>query len=99
MPWEPPDGCKVTYIYPSPCKGPCATIAYQMRGPGRVRIRVWNSAGQWAAEIAERKSVGPQTSRLTVRDYASGVYLYRVMFDYDSGVFERLSPVRFVVSH
>jgi len=88
----------VTYIYPSPVKGPYCTIAYNPRGSGRVRIRVWNAAGEWAAEVVEYKSAGPQCSRLSVCDYAPGVYLYRVLFEYDSGVREKLSPVRFVVS-
>ena len=86
-----------TYIYPSPVKGPRATIAYQMKGPGRVRIRVWNAGAEWVAEVDECKPAGSQTSVLTVGDYAPGVYLYRVLLDYDSGAKERLSTVRFVV--
>jgi hypothetical protein len=68
-----------------------------MKESGRVRIRVWNAGAEWVAEVNEYKSAGPQTSILTVRDYAPGVYLYRVLLDYDSGVEERLSTVRFVV--
>jgi hypothetical protein len=97
VPWGHDDGHQNTFIYPSPARGPYATVAYKLKEPGRVRIRVWNAAAEWVAEVNEYKASGPQTSILTVRDYAPGVYLYRVLIDYNSGGHEQLSTVRFVV--
>jgi len=69
-----------------------------MKRPGRVHLRVWNAAAEKVAEVVEEKPAGPQTSVLTVRDYAPGVYIYRVILRYDSGVVEKLSADRFVVT-
>jgi hypothetical protein len=50
------------------------------------------------AENTENKASGPQTTRMTIREYAPGVYLYRARLDYDSQRADQLPLRRFVVS-
>jgi|GEM_PF-2200646 len=91
-------GTRKTFVYPSPARGPWTHVAYRMKRSGRVHLRVWNAAAEKVAEVMEDKPSGPQTSVLTVRDYAPGVYIYRVILRYDSGMVEKLPIDRFVVA-
>jgi hypothetical protein len=74
-----------------------ANVSYNMKSSGKVQVRVWNAAAEKVAEVVDYRAAGWQTSLLTVRDYAPGVYIYRVFIEYDSGVREKLKAERFVV--
>ncbi|GEM_PF-1195728 len=86
-----------TFIFPAPCTGDSAKIAYYMAHPGRAHIRVWNLAAQLSADLDDWKSQGPQESLLDLRSFKDGVFLYRVEMDYDGGGTERSKVIHFVV--
>jgi hypothetical protein len=86
-------------LYPSPATGDYATVAYMMAAAGTAQVLVWNAIGESAAETSERKAAGAQSSRLTVRDYADGVYFYQVVLRYDGGSTEKLPVEKFIVIH
>jgi len=88
-----------TFAYPSPARHGVVNIAYNMPGPGQVRIRVWNAAGDLATALTEDELAGFQTTQIAVNQFASGVYLYKISITYDSGSVENLGVQKFTVSH
>jgi hypothetical protein len=79
---DTPGDCKA---YPSPAHGDLAHFVFKVEGPGRGKLRVWNSAGQLSSTIEDVLSGGSQAFHLHIHDYAPGVYLYQLELDYDDG--------------
>lgn len=86
-------------LYPSPATGDYATVGYRMARAGEVRVRVWNAVGDPVADLVEMKGTGDQTSRLTVREYATGLYFYQVVLRYNDGGTSELPTEKFIVIH
>jgi hypothetical protein len=73
------------FFYPEPATGDYVNIAYNMREPGTMKLRVWNAAGNLAATLNDPKGAGPQISYLPIANFAAGHYFYQVTLAYDSG--------------
>jgi hypothetical protein len=86
-----------TFAFPSPARGERVNFAYSMAESGKADIRVYNEAGDLVARIQDDKLIGTQTSRLSVRDFAPGVYIYKVLLTYASGKVESLEVQKFAV--
>ena len=85
------------YLFPSPARGDHATVCYQMAQSGKCRLRVWNAAGDLISDITEVKGSGLQSTQLTIRTYAAGVYLYRCLLRYDDGTEDPIETKKFIV--
>lgn len=94
-----PPGPGQCFLYPSPARGASATLSYSMAEPGGMEFKVWNQNGELAAEVRDRKPAGIHITPLSLVDFASGVYYYRVQLTYDSGRTERIGTKKFVVIH
>jgi hypothetical protein len=88
-----------SFIYPSPTSGN-ATIAYEMRAAGTVKIRVYNSSGQLAVMLEEHKPEGLQSTPITTSRLAPGVYFYMLTRTYDAFGTDKIKvgPIKFVVA-
>jgi hypothetical protein len=95
---NPPSKGK-TFAFPSPAKGDSLNVAYNMSGgAGKVAIRIWNENGDLVAKVEENKPAGPQKSWIPIRDFSSGIYIYKVVMTYDSGSVEKLDAQKFGVA-
>ena len=56
-----------------------------------------NAKGELVAEVKDDKPAGTQVTRLPIRNFAAGVYLYRVGLEYGDGTSTRLGVQKFVV--
>jgi hypothetical protein len=92
-----PPGPGKAFAYPSPAKGSVVNVVYNMLESGEAQIRVYNEIGDLAAEQKEQKLSGPQKTQISVRNFAPGVYLYKVVLAYASGKNENLNVQKFVV--
>jgi hypothetical protein len=93
-----PPGLGRTFAFPSPASGAEVNFAYAMRRAGRVEIRVMNEVGDLVASLREERPAGPQRSRLSIHEFASGVYLYKVFLNYDDGDSDSLELQKFAVA-
>jgi len=76
---------KVT-AYPQPAVGERVYFYYPLREPGRVRIEIYNVAGEKAAVLEEEKAAaGYGRTAWEIGKVAPGVYLYRIRVDGASG--------------
>jgi hypothetical protein len=86
------------FFYPEPATGNYVNIAYNMREPGTMKLKVWNAAGNLAATLNDHKGAGNQVSYLPIGGFAAGHYFYQITLSYDSGdedVFKtRVLPVQ-----
>ncbi len=73
------------YFYPEPAYGNYVNLAYDMREPGTMKLRVWNAAGNLVATLNDRKGAGNQVSYLPISGFAAGHYFYNITLSYDSG--------------
>jgi len=87
------------FIYPSPAKGDHATISYNMKETGQITLKIWNEKAELVDTVTDHKSAGVQTTSFSIPGFATGVYFYSVILNYDSGKFEKLGPKKFVVIH
>jgi hypothetical protein len=92
---DPGSGC---YAYPNPSKGD-VHVVFRMDGPGRSRVRVFQSAGAAAALIEQDHSSGG-IKRCTVPSggFAPGVYFYKVDMHYQSGKRDQRPVGKFICS-
>jgi sugar lactone lactonase YvrE len=88
-----------SFIFPSPARGDTASVAYFMANAGQVKIMFYNEAGELVDKVEDSKPAGPQTSAVTVRDFAPGVYYYVIHLTYGLGDSENQKPQKFVVIH
>ncbi len=86
-----------SYIYPAPVIGGSANISYNMVGSGHMYLRIYNLAGELAATFDDVKPAGQQTSFLNLSGFAQGVYFYILQIQYDSGVWDKQQPRKFIV--
>ncbi len=64
--------------YPNPFN-PATTIHYTLPEAGRVRLTVYNALGQQVARLVDlRQEAGAYSVTWDARDFASGVYYYRL---------------------
>jgi hypothetical protein len=68
-----------------------------MPGSGSVQVLVWNSNGDLSATVADFKPAGVQVTRIPISNFAVGVYLYKVVFNFDSGATQRSELQKFSV--
>jgi hypothetical protein len=88
-----------SYVYPNPAPDNVAHVVFVMAGPGEVRLRVFQSAGEPAALVKERyHSGGLKVLDLPLDGFARGVYFYRLDFRYDDGRRDRHPLAKFVRS-
>jgi len=83
--------------YPSPASGGFIHFVYDMPGPGQALIRVYNEAGDLAAQVQENKGSGIQESLMNVAYYSPGIYFFRVLLFPDSGGQVKLKLGKFSV--
>jgi hypothetical protein len=57
-----------------------------MEEAGSAKITVWNTAAQLVATVEEHFQAGQRQMKLTVADFAPGVYLFQFSATYDSGL-------------
>ncbi len=87
------------FIYPSPVRGDHATFCYSMAQSGKVKIKVWNQNREVVAEINDRKLAGVQITPLNLSETAPGLYYYKVVLEYDSGLIDSLKIKKFAIVH
>ncbi len=65
--------------YPAPAKGDVAWFAFSAAGPCRVKVRIYNVAGE-LVETLDRTVDRAGTARVPwdIRGVAAGVYLFRL---------------------
>jgi hypothetical protein len=83
------------FAYPSPARGDMVSVAYFMSEAGRAEIRIHNEAGELAALVQEDKISGSQRSQISIKDFAPGIYLVKVVLTYNSGTVESLDVQKF----
>lgn len=97
--FTPPDP-GTSFVYPSPVPyGACPNVAYNMAGPGTVRVLIYSESGDLIDTVTETKPAGVQQSQFCTYTYAAGVYFYRLILTYDSGTQEKLPVGRFLLVH
>jgi hypothetical protein len=69
-----------------------------MQEAGVAEVRLYREDGILAARLERRHEAGLQTVPLGSCSFAPGMYLYRVVLKYDSGLVEKLKSGWFVVS-
>ena len=93
-----PPGSGGVFLFPSPAKGGSVSVVYDMNGPGRAEVLVWNDRGDLVAKVEEQKLTGTQKTKVPVGGFAPGVYLYRVDIHYSGGNEVRSDVKKFAVS-
>jgi hypothetical protein len=88
-----------SYIYPSPCRGDTASVAYYLTGPGQVTLKIYNEAGHLAETVTEFKPGSWQSSVVATRPLAPGAYYYLLTVHYATGQTQSQGPGKFVVLH
>jgi len=88
-----------SFIFPSPLTGNTGTVAYYMRSPGTVRLRIYNERAELTNEVVETRPSGVQTTEFNVAGFGSGVFIYLLTLEYDDGTTERLPSENFVILH
>lgn len=63
-----------------------------------MQIRIYNRAGDLAADLEESKASGPQESRLDLSRFSPGVY-YTLCTIHDAGGKSVVGPGKFVILH
>jgi hypothetical protein len=86
-----------SFSFPSPAKGDELTFVYRMEESGKAEIRVWNENGDLLETVKDELPAGPQKSKISLKGYAAGVYLYKIMLSYGSGRVEKQDVQKFVV--
>lgn len=88
------------FVYPSPVRGTSANVSYYMDRPGSVVIKFWNEKAELVDRVTDSKpSAGVQTTPFTTSGFATGVYFYTVVLNYNSGSSVKIGPQKFVVIH
>jgi len=93
----PTDG--TCFVYPSPASGNQAWVVFNMSQSGFANISIYNEAGDLAAGISEIESAGVQQVPLDLTYYRKGIYLCRVVLNFDSGGGQTLTLFKFMVRH
>ncbi len=94
-----PPASGTCFIYPSPApKGGQAHVVYDMTGPGRMKLILWNEAAEKVAEVTDTKPAGNQSTPFSLAGLAPGVYFYSVTLSYDSGSTQKIRVQKFAIS-
>ena len=80
-------------VGPNPARN-AATVAYELAGPGRVRLTVVDARGRELTAHVEASAGGRHRVRLDTSDWATGVYLVRLAVAGDAPVSRTLTVVR-----
>jgi hypothetical protein len=83
-------------LYPNPVFD-AVHLSYVMKGPGTVKLRIYNEAGGLSAYIEERKPQGAQISSISAGKLAPGVYFCIASLSCDSGSREKSGIMKFIV--
>ncbi|MEK7721430.1 MAG: T9SS type A sorting domain-containing protein, partial [Elusimicrobiota bacterium] len=75
------------YTYPNPAKGDNVTFKFKLSDKSYVKIDVYNAAGEQVASLEKANCPAGQTSEIvwSVKNTASGIYIYRVRAESASG--------------
>jgi hypothetical protein len=98
-PGSNPPGSGECFVYPSPARGDHATVSYNMAEPGQVTLKVWNEKAELVDSVTDIQPAGVQTTPFTISGFATGVYFYTVVLNYNSGNSQKIGPQKFVVVH
>jgi hypothetical protein len=92
-----PPGSDRTFAYPSPAMGGNINVVYTMASQGTAHVRIYNAVGNLVASADDLELSGVQQSVISVNGFAPGVYLYKVVLNYDSGGSQSLAVQKFGV--
>ena len=82
---SPPDKFELFQNYPNPFN-PTTTICYQLTHDSKVNLKVYNLLGQEVATLVdEQKSAGYHQEFFDATRYASGMYIYRILYTNEAG--------------
>ncbi len=82
---SPPDKFELFQNYPNPFN-PTTTICYQLTNDSKVNLKVYNVIGQEVATLVDgQKQAGYHQEVFDATRYASGMYIYRVVYTDASG--------------
>ena len=82
---SPPDKFELFQNYPNPFN-PTTTICYQLTHDSKVNLKVYNLLGQEVATLVdEQKSAGYHQEFFDATRYASGMYIYRIVYTNEAG--------------
>ncbi len=82
---SPPDKFELFQNYPNPFN-PTTTICYQLTNDSKVNLKVYNVIGQEVATLVdEQKQAGYHQEVFEATRYASGMYIYRIVYTNASG--------------
>jgi hypothetical protein len=81
----PPDKFELFQNYPNPFN-PTTTISYQLTRDSKVSLKVYNLLGQEVATLVdEQKPAGYHQEVFDASRYASGMYIYRIVYTNEAG--------------
>jgi hypothetical protein len=95
----PPTETSRTYAFPSPARGVCVHLAYQLTEVGQADLRVYNERGNLVSRLVEEETAGWHVKDLGLCRLPPGVYRHLVVVRYPSGQTETLKGEPFAVLH
>ncbi len=82
---SPPEKFELLQNYPNPFN-PTTTICYQLTRDSKVQLKVYNLLGQQVATLVDgEKQAGYHQEIFDASRYASGMYIYRIVYINESG--------------
>jgi hypothetical protein len=82
---SPPEKFELFQNYPNPFN-PTTTIAYQLTRDSKVSLKVYNLLGQQVATLVdEQKQAGYHQEVFDATRFASGMYIYRIVYTNEAG--------------
>jgi hypothetical protein len=82
---SPPEKFELFQNYPNPFN-PTTTICYQLTRDTRVQLKVYNLLGQEVETLVDReKQAGYHQEVFDATRFASGMYIYRIIYENESG--------------
>jgi len=86
------------YVFPSPVRGNVLNVDYNMCENGKFQIRIYNENADLVANVTEQKMAGNQISQIPTGNFASGIYIYKIVLTYNSGRTDNFNVSKFAVA-
>ncbi len=86
-----------SYVYPQPARGDTAGVAVALKGPGTIKVLVYNEGGRLVDTLNGTGAAGTNSVQFSIKSFAPGVYFYIVRISYSDGSSETQSTKKFVV--
>ena len=81
----PPEKFELFQNYPNPFN-PTTNICYQLTRDSKVSLKIYNLLGQEVATLVdEQKQAGYHQEVFDATRFASGMYIYRIVYTNDAG--------------